>query len=89
MNAAESNLAARNAAPWVGTYICDDHHAHDCPDRPMSAGGTWTTFYGYCPATCWHESTARRLERQGGPSANAAADLASWNVLGQRRKRAA
>lgn len=71
-----------------GTYICDDPLAHDCPDRPMSAGGTWT-FYGWRSATCWHESTARRLEWQGGPSANAAADLDAWNNLGQRRDRAA
>lgn len=78
-------IESRNAAPWVGTYICDDYHAHACPQRPESAGGAWD-FYGYRPATCWHESTARRLAQQGGPSANAAADLAAWKALGQRRK---
>lgn len=63
------------------TYLCDPRHA-SCPDRDRSLISD--------PASqCWHESLARRLDQQGGPSANAAADLAAWNRLGQRHEAAA
>lgn len=66
----------------TGTYICDDYSASKCPARPFSNGGA----HGGPNGHCWHESAARRLAQQGGPSANAAADLKAWNALGQRRK---
>jgi len=74
------NASPRSATPLVGTYICEPSV---CAHDPRTGDGKITGVH------CWHESTARRLEWQGGPSANAAADLASWNDLGQRRKRAA
>lgn len=84
MNYREANLIARNAAPVVGTYICNDHFAADCPDRPTSGGSCeWGGTH------CWHESTARRLDWQGGPSANAAADISAWNRLGSSKRAAA
>jgi hypothetical protein len=70
------NLAARDAAPVVGTYICDVRQP-DCPDRDLTNGPL-------LDAHCWHESTARRLAWQGGPSEGAEADLALWNRLGRR-----
>jgi len=68
------DLAARNAAPVLGSYICND------PARDCGAGCS----HGSNPADrhCWHESTSRRLEWQGGSSTAAAADLAAWNRLG-------
>lgn len=81
MNYREANLIARNAAPVVGTYICND------PDRPCGADH----FNGSHPQDrqCWHESCRRRLEWQGGPSANAAADISAWNRLGSSKRAAA
>lgn len=64
-----------------GTYICNDPH-HSC-------GASHFNGSHQDDHHCWHESTARRIAQQGGPSANAAADLAAWNALGQRRKVAA
>jgi hypothetical protein len=74
-----------------GTYICDPEgclHADPAPDASvvyMRAMRLCRDGSGHC----WHESTARRLEWQGGPSANAAADLDAWNSLGHRRSNAA
>ncbi len=60
-----------------GTYIC----GHDGPcDNPGPGWGV------SADAHCWRQSTERRLAQQGGPSANAAADLAAWKALGQRRE---
>lgn len=75
-----TNLAARNSAPLVGTYICG--HDGSC-DNPGHGWGV------SADAHCWHKSTARRLEWQGGPSANAAADLAAWNRFGSSKRAAA
>ena len=74
-------MASRSATPWVGTYLCDPDVCDHAPSTrgpldPPGNGSRW----------CWHESTARRLAQQGGPSANAAADLAAWNALGESRK---
>ena len=75
----ERNIAARNAEPLVGSYVCDPagcsrvHRRY--PNKHVSE-----TYH------CWHDSVVRRLEWQGGPSANAAADLAAWNALGESRK---
>ncbi len=70
----------------AGTYICDDFHAAGCPDRPASAGGL---SHGWGERICYHESTRRRLEWQYGENRVNAADVASWNSLGQRREIAA
>lgn len=77
-------MAARSATPWVGTYLCDPDGCSQAPTTrgpfdPPGSGSRW----------CWHESTARRLEWQGGPSANAAADLAAWRRIGSREEAAA
>lgn len=56
-----------------------------CPRSADPAPSTYRCGDGHC----WHESLARRLEWQGGPSANAAADLAAWRGLGARREVAA
>jgi hypothetical protein len=74
------NVACRNAAPVVGTYICD-------PGFCEEGHGDGNPRNGSCH--CWHESARRRLEWQGGPSANAAADRAAWNGLGERQRAAA
>ena len=77
-----ANINARNAAPLVGSYICDgDVCPHAVPERSMIHARLAVPGHGHC----WHRSTARRLEWQGGPSANAAADLAAWNGLGKKR----
>ena len=72
-----ANINARNAAPVVGSYICDPDscsRVHVSYKRPVAGSGQ-----------CWHETLRRRLEWQGGPSANAAADLAAWDGLGKKR----
>lgn len=74
------NIAARNAAPVRGTYICGHDGSCDNPGPGWGASAD---------AHCWTESTARRLAWQGGPSANAEADLAAWNSLGSRKRDAA
>ena len=75
------NLASRNAAPVRGSYLCDPS-APDCPDRDESLAPKPFTY-------CWHTSLQARLAWQGGPSANADADLAAWNSLGSRTRAAA
>ena len=91
----ERRIAASNARPYVGTYVCEPkvcrHHPdyeHVTPEQERSRASrrVWWRTREESLGRCWHESTERRLEWQGGPSANAAADLASWNALGQRRK---
>lgn len=72
--------APRSTSPLAGTYICG--HDGPCGNR----GEGWGVS---ADAHCWHESTARRLEWQGGPSANAAADLAAWNRIGTLESAAA
>jgi hypothetical protein len=82
-----TNRIARDAAPVVGSYICDDPEASCCPDRPGSSGGA---HHGWgCSPHCWHESTRRRLEWQYGENRVDAADLAQWNGLGARKAVAA
>lgn len=84
------NIAARNAAPVVGTYICDLDVCilHGEPTEIGRGGGH-----------CWHESAWARLGWQYGearasrialgidPAANR--DLAAWNSLGSRTRAAA
>lgn len=92
-----ANRAARNAAPVVGTYICDDHRARECPCRPDGRGSLLTG--GARPEGisrqlwgqhhCYHESTRRRLEWQHGENRVDQADIARWNALGTRKAVAA
>ena len=82
------NIAARDVAPLVGAYICDPDsciHAAAAPERTMLAARLGREGYGHC----WHESAARRLKWQGGPSAVAADDLVAWNSLGSGKRAAA
>ena len=77
-----AHLVARDAAPVVGTYICDPEA---CPDAPPSLSwGRNVRLARPGHGHCWHESVARRLEWQGGPSEGAQADLSAWNSLGSR-----
>lgn len=67
------------------SYHCDPDgcpHADLAPEPSMLEMRLSRSGHGHC----WHESAARRLKWQGGPSANAPADLKAWNALGQRRK---
>lgn len=83
----EANIKARNAAPLLGTYLCDDYYQKDCPNRPPAGVGA---------GHCWHESARRRLEWQYGEArANRIAlgidsrtnqDLSAWSRLGRKVK---
>lgn len=84
-NPALANLTAREAAPVVGSYICDEYAA-GCPDK-VSA-----TVNDRPSGHCWHESLTRRLAWQYGEAranrvalgidAAAELDIAAWNRLG-------
>lgn len=79
------DVAGRDAAPVIGTYICDDG-APGCPCVAVYITGNNT------PAPdrhCWHESTRRRLEWQYGENRVDQDDIARWNALGTRKAVAA
>lgn len=77
------NIAARDAAPMIGTYICDDFAAVTCPCRPRSNGGAHAGPNGHC----YHESTRRRLAWQYG-EARAASIMAGTDDASDRDERA-
>jgi hypothetical protein len=81
-NPYERNLASRNAAPLIGTYICEPAACVALTDNPT------------CPwGMCYHEDTHRRLSWQYGEGranrislgidAATEADLAAWRELGR------
>lgn len=73
--------AALDGNAPAGTYLCDPDTCTEIgndPYEPTRWARTGRPGHGHC----WHESTRRRLEWQGGPSVGAAADLAAWNRLG-------
>lgn len=77
------NREARNAAPVIGSYVCD---APTC------------SVFGDHGDHCWHESARRRLAWQYGEArANRIAlgidkatqrDLTAWNRLGSQKRAA-
>lgn len=91
-----TNLASRNVAPVVGSYICDGG-SPGCPCENAEAppGGHIALEERHC----WHESARRRLTHQYGEAranrislgidAKTNADVAAWNRLGQRQEIAA
>lgn len=88
------HIAASHARPYVGTYVCEPKVCKFHPDyedvppeieRRRAGRRVWWWTREESLGRCWHESTARRIEWQGGPSKGADADLAAWNRLGTKR----